>query len=265
MRPMDDVAAPAEAAGHEFFVNLNAPQLKERSRRGYYASAAVHVALLLAALAVPFYSHVPMPELQSDPIVAIIYNPGAPPPPPKLLGNVDIPVAERPKSQPAPVNPASDSRLTVPDAVVNNTGSASGNDVSSDIGSPNGSPLGDPLGEDGGILGGEVGGTGDTLGGCIGCTGSGPVTDYEQGPRPIRLTRPQYPQEAFVKKIEGTVTVEIWIDATGKVVHTRVIKSIPQLDLAAIQTVKQWLFAPATKNGRPVAALAHAPVTFRIY
>jgi periplasmic protein TonB len=263
MGSMDDVALLSESPGHDLFVNLNAPRREGRSRRGYYASAAVHAALLLAGLAVALYSHVPMPELQTDPVVTLIYDPGAPPPPPKLLGRMDIPVAERPKTQPVSVNPVSDSRLTLPDAVVNNT--VAPNQASSDVGSLDGDPLGDPLGEDGGVRGGVVGGTGTDIGGCIGCTGSGPVTDYEKGPSLIRQTRPQYPQEAFVKKIEGTVTVEIWIDATGKVIHTRIIKSIPQLDLAATQTVRQWLFMPATKNGRPVASLAHAPVTFRIY
>ena len=34
--------------------------------------------------------------------------------------------------------------------------------------------------------------------------GDGPVLDYDQAPRAIKITRPQYPQEAFVKKIEGT-------------------------------------------------------------
>ena len=106
----------------------------------------------------------------------------------------------------------------------------------------------------GGVLGGVVGGTGD-----------GPVLDYDQAPRPIKITRPQYPQEAFVKKIEGVVELEILIDATGRVVHSRVVKSIPQLDQAAIQCVLQWVFSPAIKKGRPVATRAHAPVTFRIF
>jgi protein TonB len=79
------------------------------------------------------------------------------------------------------------------------------------------------------------------------------------------MTRPVYPQEAFIKKIEGIVELEILIDASGKVVRARVIRSIPLLDAAAIQTVYQWVFEPALKNGRPVATLASAPVGFRIY
>jgi protein TonB len=106
---------------------------------------------------------------------------------------------------------------------------------------------------------------GGVLGGVLGGTGTGPVMDYDSAPRPIKITRPQYPQEAFVKKIEGTVIVEILIDSTGRVVRARVIQSVPMLDAAALQTVYQWVFEPAIKRGRPVPTIAHAPVAFRIY
>jgi protein TonB len=89
--------------------------------------------------------------------------------------------------------------------------------------------------------------------------------DYDSPPRPVKLTKPVYPQEAFVKKIEGQVTVEILIDSSGRVVRARVIQSVPMLDAAAIQCVYQWIFQPAVKRGRPVPTIAQAPVTFRIY
>jgi TonB family protein len=112
------------------------------------------------------------------------------------------------------------------------------------------------------VVGGVPGGV---LGGVLGGTGTGPVMDYDTAPRPIKITRPQYPQEAFVKKIEGTVVVEILIDTQGRVVRARVIQSVPLLDAAALQTVYQWVFQPAVKHGRPVPTIAHAPVAFRIY
>ena len=71
-------------------------------------------------------------------------------------------------------------------------------------------------GVEGGVVGGVPGGV---LGGVLGRTGDGPVLDYDQPPKPIKITRPQYPQEAFVKKIEGTVIVEILIDANGRVIR----------------------------------------------
>jgi protein TonB len=103
------------------------------------------------------------------------------------------------------------------------------------------------------------------LGGVLGGTGQGLVMDYDRPPRPIRMTRPPYPQEAFVKKVEGTVQVEILIDARGNVVAARVVRSVPLLDAAALSTVKEWRFIPAFKGGQPVATLAMAPITFRIF
>lgn len=102
-------------------------------------------------------------------------------------------------------------------------------------------------------------------GSVLGGTDTGPEMDYESPPRPIKITRPQYPQGAFDKKIEGTVLVEIMIDSSGRVVRARVLQSVPMLDAAAIQTVYQWIFQPAVKHGRPVATIAQAPVSFRIY
>jgi protein TonB len=123
---------------------------------------------------------------------------------------------------------------------------------------------------EGGVEGGVVGGLpGGVLGGVIGGTGRGTVPvverDYDRPPRPIRMTRPVYPQEAFVKKVEGTVLLELLIDANGQVVRARVLQSVPLLDDAALEAVGQWLFAPAVKHGRPVATVAQAPISFRIY
>lgn len=134
------------------------------------------------------------------------------------------------------------------------------------FGSETGSDRGTHLGMDGGIENGMVGGLpGGIAGGVPGGTGTSPVFDYDAPPRLVRQTRPRYPQEAFVKKVEGTVVLEILIDASGRVSRTRVIESIPLLDAAARDTVSAWLFWPAIKRGHPVPAIGHAPVRFLIY
>jgi TonB family protein len=123
---------------------------------------------------------------------------------------------------------------------------------------------GEESGVEGGVLYGVPrGGQGGALGGTG--TGQGLVMDYDSPPRPVKITRPTYPAEAFARRIEGTVVVEILIDSQGRVVRARVIQSVPQLDAAALYTVYQWAFQPAIKNGRPVPTIAHAPVAFRIY
>ena len=46
--------------------------------------------------------------------------------------------------------------------------------------------------------------------------------------------------------------VEILIDASGRVVRARILRSVPLLDAAALQCVYEWVFRPAMKKGRPV-------------
>jgi protein TonB len=136
-------------------------------------------------------------------------------------------------------------------------------------GSPTGSPNGVPEGMEGGLEGGMVGGMpGGVIGGVIGGTGTGPIVpvlDYDQGPRLLRQARPEYPHEAFTKKIEGVVVMEILIDDTGRVARMRILQSVPLLDAAALDAVRQWIFVPAVRHGRPVATIAVAPVRFTIY
>src|SRR5262245_22708824 len=84
-------------------------------------------------------------------------------------------------------------------------------------------------------------------------------------PKAVTLTHPSYPSEAFNKKLQGTVTVELLIDELGKVSHAEVRGSNPGLDEAALACVRDWQFKPAQRKGKAVPAFATSPVTFRIY
>jgi protein TonB len=94
---------------------------------------------------------------------------------------------------------------------------------------------------------------------------AGPLTDYDAPPRLVHQTRPVYPEDAFTQKVQGLVEVEMLIGERGEVAHAEIRRSIPPLDAAALETVREWKFTPATKGGRPVATTAVAPVTFRIH
>lgn len=83
-------------------------------------------------------------------------------------------------------------------------------------------------------------------------------------PKLEHIARPQYPSRAFTKRIQGTVDIVILIGRDGLVVHAEVRQSIPALDEAALATVRQWRFTPATRRGRPIPMAAKAPVTFQI-
>jgi TonB family protein len=74
---------------------------------------------------------------------------------------------------------------------------------------------------------------------------------------PLLRAEPVAPDSAT-----GTVTIAALVDWNGQVVETRVIKSIPALDAAAIECVTGWTFRPAVHRGRRVASWVTIPVRF---
>jgi periplasmic protein TonB len=243
--------------------------------RWFAATGLVHIAALAALVLVPILWPEPLLDSRIDPIRVLIYDPPPPPPPPLPRGSPEggRPLAPKPALAPHPVPtpvPAvpHETALVAPlekppvDEGAGLTVEAAG--------SPHGSESGVPEGMEEGVEGGMVGGVpGGVLGGVIGGTGTGPVPvplhDVDRPPRLLRQVRPEYPSEAFVKKVEGTVVLEILIDERGRVARTRVVQSVRLLDAAAVAAVQQWVFAPAEKRGRQVATLALAPVSFRIF
>lgn len=86
-------------------------------------------------------------------------------------------------------------------------------------------------------------------------------------PTPKYKPDPGYTPEARRKGIEGTVRFSIIIDTQGSVSD---IQQTSQplgggLDQKALETVKQWRFNPATRNGVPVAVRVMAEVSFHLY
>ncbi|HSB60772.1 MAG TPA: TonB family protein [Vicinamibacteria bacterium] len=243
---------------------------RRQSWLGAEVSLAVHTVTLAALIFVPIFWPSPPPE-QPDMIRALLYDPPPPPPPPLPMGSGLVPRTEPAK----PVTPDPEVKveapkfqapIEVPQPVEKPLTPEEKAPAEEQFGSDRGSEFGLADGMEGGVEGGQVGGVpGGVLGGVVGGTGTGPVMDYDQPPRLIKQSRPLYPQEAFIKKIEGTVVLEILIDATGRVIRARVIQSVPLLDAAAVKSVSDWVFTPATKHGRPVATLAHVPVSFRIF
>lgn len=79
------------------------------------------------------------------------------------------------------------------------------------------------------------------------------------------MPEPKYPNEAIDKRVEGEVVLRGIIIAQGRVTVYEVLQSFPLLDEAAIDVVEnEWLFEPATKDGKPVAAVAELSVTFHM-
>ena len=83
-------------------------------------------------------------------------------------------------------------------------------------------------------------------------------------PRLVRRVEPVYPTRAMSARVEGTVVLEARIDATGKVTDAKVLRSIPLLDQAALDAVRQWVYAPTCLNGAGIPLITTVTVSFKL-
>jgi TonB family protein len=89
-----------------------------------------------------------------------------------------------------------------------------------------------------------------------------PVRGGVKGPRKIAHVDPIYPPEAAAQNVRGAVIVEARIEPDGRVSRVRVLNSIPLLDQAALDAVRQWLFEPPMIDGQPVPIIMMLTVPF---
>ena len=75
---------------------------------------------------------------------------------------------------------------------------------------------------------------------------------------------PVYPDIAMRARVAGMVILEAVIDAEGRVVNVKVLRSVPMLDQAAIDAVRQWEFTPTRLNGVPVPVVMTVTVNFTL-
>jgi TonB family protein len=96
--------------------------------------------------------------------------------------------------------------------------------------------------------------------------GQGPVRVGGNIKAPVKLrdVRPVYPPEAFDAKVQGVVIIEATIDTLGSIMEAHVIRSVPLLDQAALDAVRQWQFAPTFLNGTPVPVIMTVSVNFSL-
>ena len=87
----------------------------------------------------------------------------------------------------------------------------------------------------------------------------------EELPEPIIRVPPVYPDLAREAGVDGTVSVQALVCACGEVFDVRVVHSIPMLDDAAKDAVRQWIFKPALSAGEPVAVWVGIPVRFALH
>ena len=105
--------------------------------------------------------------------------------------------------------------------------------------------------------------------------GDGTKTAFDAGMArpdtyPIMLNKDmpfRYPPALYAEKVQGNVTLRLYIDKDGSVVNdsTRVIESakMPTLDSAAIKGSRELKFEPAKLRGTPMPVSILFPVYFR--
>ncbi|MNC84750.1 transport protein TonB [compost metagenome] len=130
-------------------------------------------------------------------------------------------------------------------------------------------PGGIPGGIPGGVVGGVVGGIGDApvppppppppaprapirTGGQI------------QAPALIKRVPPVYPPIAVNAQVQGVVILEATVGRDGRVESVDVLRSLPLLDRAAIDAVRQWEYAPLLLNGQAERFILTVTVSFSL-
>ena len=215
-------------------------------------SIAVHAVALAALFVIPLIANVVVPTVivTLDPYVRMA---PAPPPPDITLHATSRPSTDRaPSDTPAPIpTEAPASILPERDAPPSHPGPTTPD--SSAIGQPGGLPTGlmaatpiprppDPPRPAGPVR----------------------VADLPVAPRKIVDARPIYPDIARMARKEGTVVMEAVLDPSGHVTQLRVIQSVPLLDQAALDAVRQWRYTPSIYAGRPVSVLMTITMRFTL-
>lgn len=135
--------------------------------------------------------------------------------------------------------------------------------------------------EVGGITGGVAGGVeGGVEGGVVGGVVGGVISTEEEAelmklppvkvegsikePQKLKSVDPVYPEVAKNARIQGEVILEVETDIYGRVKAVKVLRSIPLLDQAAINAVRQWIYQPFIVDGKPRRAIFPVTVNFML-
>lgn len=105
---------------------------------------------------------------------------------------------------------------------------------------------------------------------------AGPTTDMGNGisaaPAAVQLEylfapAPSYPRNALMRRIEGTVVLQVLVGIDGRPLEVTVSQTSGSRELdeaARSQILKRWSFRPAMKSGHAVQALGLVPIAFNI-
>ena len=83
-----------------------------------------------------------------------------------------------------------------------------------------------------------------------------------KAPTKIKDVKPVYPAIAQSARVAGVVIIEATIGPDGKVIDAKVLRSVPLLDQAALDAVRQWEYTPTLLNGVPVPVVVTVTINF---
>ena len=85
-------------------------------------------------------------------------------------------------------------------------------------------------------------------------------------PKELRQPSVQYPPISYDNAEEGTVTLLLAVQPDGSISDIRIARSsgYQRLDAAAVRSLRQAKFQPATCHGKPIAVRIHQSFTFKI-
>jgi TonB family protein len=81
-------------------------------------------------------------------------------------------------------------------------------------------------------------------------------------PKRTKSVKPVYPKAALDARVKGDVVLEVVIGPNGHVTDARILKSIPQLDQAAMEATLQTEYEPVLVYGNPVSVTQMVTHTF---
>jgi len=92
----------------------------------------------------------------------------------------------------------------------------------------------------------------------------GPFAQTPPPPERLKYVEPVYPEAARAARIAGDVVIEAVIGPTGRITSATVVQSIPALDQAALDAVRQWEYTPTILDGAAVAVTMTVTVNFAL-
>lgn len=91
------------------------------------------------------------------------------------------------------------------------------------------------------------------------------ISDLTREPRPLRQNQPVYPPPLRTAKVNGMVALKFVVDKNGTTRDIQVLQaSNPEFERAAVRAVRNWVFEPGEKDGKPVHSWVRIEIPFRV-